>query len=751
MGIGTCSGIDQSFRRTSWANRRTTSTVQIRSPFKCCFPLIPPPHTSRIDIPPLPPLASPLSTLHVPRGRDFTLPDVTGLTTRPCATRVRLKSAMHSPLEKHTFPIQDLGAQIDILHELWEEVEFGDAYPSERSAYINSERERWVQNECKWALSEAADSAVSLPNLFDENEEDACLPSTYDPSLFSPSALSPCPRSFKLQRRNDKPLPDVPPVPRVRQRPSLPLIPTRIPSRSTSSSTASLTPPSSPLTPTTPSPPSSPRAPAHFASSPKSRTFPSSQFPPVVASSNGRPFNQRHATYPSISSTLSFLEDRETEMDKRSGVYVAEVIDQNDRTYAPSSSRIRGGSIELQRTQPLNVSPKRKQRPPLPSLSTSISSPSLRTLAALSVIPPPPLSPSALLCSPMSDATINADVDALAVDNNTIITSFPTRPSTPTGEASPGLASRWSMDSVASRPHIDDVGAGAATSPTTPPKQKKRDRLLSFISRGRAGSVGKPATSPSTPRMSTEALDLDRRPISKGPHFEMISPSRPSLSVASPPVMSPSASTSSSSSSSSASSAFTVVTPVESPSHNALHDRMEQLAAEQPQSAQHSPEAIDSSLPYLQDSDVLPVPSEPTLPLPSPRTPTASFLSPPRAQSFFSLSALKSRTRRRKKLVISGGPLAVEPIRHGAPPTPQDQYLDALNAGRREREQRLCHENVRHWCEGFGAVRKIERKEDGSLHVYWKEWQIADMVCRLQAQVYMKGVGRVNLSWDYVS
>ena len=32
------------------------------------------------------------------------------------------------------------------------------------------------------------------------------------------------------------------------------------------------------------------------------------------------------------------------------------------------------------------------------------------------------------------------------------------------------------------------------------------------------------------------------------------------------------------------------------------------------------------------------------------------------------------------------------------------------------------------WCESFGPVRRVERKPDGSLHVHWKDWQVADMV-----------------------
>ena len=46
----------------------------------------------------------------------------------------------------------------------------------------------------------------------------------------------------------------------------------------------------------------------------------------------------------------------------------------------------------------------------------------------------------------------------------------------------------------------------------------------------------------------------------------------------------------------------------------------------------------------------------------------------------------------------------------------------------RQVEQRRRVQNVVRWCESFGPVRKIETKEDGSLHVYWKDWEVADMV-----------------------
>lgn len=75
---------------------------------------------------------------------------------------------------------------------------------------------------------------------------------------------------------------------------------------------------------------------------------------------------------------------------------------------------------------------------------------------------------------------------------------------------------------------------------------------------------------------------------------------------------------------------------------------------------------------------------------------------------------------------------------------PEDLY-------HRQQEQQRRVQNVVKWCESFGTLRKIETKDDGSLHVYWKDWEVADMVCRIQAQVVIKEVGRVSLAWSYIS
>ena len=48
--------------------------------------------------------------------------------------------------------------------------------------------------------------------------------------------------------------------------------------------------------------------------------------------------------------------------------------------------------------------------------------------------------------------------------------------------------------------------------------------------------------------------------------------------------------------------------------------------------------------------------------------------------------------------------------------------------------QRSDEENLRRfnavvdWCKKFGEVRRVERKDNGTVHIHWKEWEVADMV-----------------------
>lgn len=96
--------------------------------------------------------------------------------------------------------------------------------------------------------------------------------------------------------------------------------------------------------------------------------------------------------------------------------------------------------------------------------------------------------------------------------------------------------------------------------------------------------------------------------------------------------------------------------------------------------------------------------------------------------------------RRQKKLVISN-----------VQPTWRDDNPNEPEQERRERVRKQRYENVVLWCKSFGEIRKLECKPDGSVHVYYREWEVADMVCRVHGQVYIKDVGRVNLSWHYLN
>jgi len=89
--------------------------------------------------------------------------------------------------------------------------------------------------------------------------------------------------------------------------------------------------------------------------------------------------------------------------------------------------------------------------------------------------------------------------------------------------------------------------------------------------------------------------------------------------------------------------------------------------------------------------------------------------------SFGSVSAAiaSPRHKRKRKLIISG-----------IPPGDEKRY-----------------EAVKKWCESFGEVNSISREFNGNLYVDFRKAEVADTVCRLQARVYIKGVGSVCLSY----
>ena len=66
-----------------------------------------------------------------------------------------------------------------------------------------------------------------------------------------------------------------------------------------------------------------------------------------------------------------------------------------------------------------------------------------------------------------------------------------------------------------------------------------------------------------------------------------------------------------------------------------------------------------------------------------------------------------------------------------APVPSTDDYGRSQIAAAREREQSLREDALLRWCESFGVVRRFERRENGDIHVYWKEWEVADTVSLL--------------------
>lgn len=424
--------------------------------------------------------------------------------------------------------------------------------------------------------------------------------------------------------------------------------------------------------------------------------------------------------------------------------------------------------------------PKRPQRPVLPALTltTSISTPHLRSTVLSS---PASSSSGSSLASHTTVGAVRGSVKEAA-------TSVSDQTCGGCEASSSQPTSRWSMDSVASRPTavsfhpMGDTPATVPGTPQTPTSGRKRDRLMSFITRGRSGSLGKslPPIPNSVNPGQDNTVPLPRPSVSREPSFVILSP-RPSLSA--PPAPSPYAPamatptatmlSTSSSDSSITSSASSLQTPVSLEMHrHALPGKHGDLYA--PDSSAFMPEAYAASMaqgagdsllpPFEYDQDAYqhstPPPSpppEPTLPLPSPGTPTASFLVSPqqRSQSFFALPFMKGSKRRDKKLVITGVPL--------------EDADDGRETDWKTTEKRRRYGNVVRWCEGFGEVRKIERKPDGTLHVFWRDWESADMVrpsshhrsprineniiqvCRVHAQVYIKDVGRVSLAWQYIN
>ncbi|PSR71413.1 hypothetical protein PHLCEN_2v12680 [Hermanssonia centrifuga] len=422
-----------------------------------------------------------------------------------------------------------------------------------------------------------------------------------------------------------------------------------------------------------------------------------------------------HATFPSISSTLSLLEERKTEVEKRSGVLVTELDPQeaaveSNRTSSSESTIIAHAARRSNREalHVLSVSngsatfPKRNIRP---TLNLSTSSPQLRELAELANVPPSPIT----ACSPMPQQSS--------------FVSLATSISSPLASSSMLLsnnASRWSVDSTGEKERRPTVATPPATgdSPSSSAKPRKRDRLISFISRGRAGSLGKqqnsaPSTTPNSPRGEYDMLSPYEsqfgRVSSSSQASLPIGSRRPSRTYSITPIAS------------SSSSSSTLPTPADSQSDFIADPFC-------PASPTFAPVSYlpDFESPTEATFDMGSYsPPAPTHPLPSPGVPTSSFFLPVRERqpSFPFLSAMsrKKAQRRKKILVISSISTAVDP----APESDGRLQIEAL---RREREQKKRVEGVLRWSEGFGPVKRVENRPDGSLHVHWKDWETADLV-----------------------
>ncbi|KAF7794079.1 hypothetical protein EIP86_005209 [Pleurotus ostreatoroseus] len=465
-----------------------------------------------------------------------------------------------------------------------------------------------------------------------------------------------------------------------------------------------------------------------------------------------------HAAFPSISSTLSLLEERETEFEKRSGVIVTEDGVQPPPPTAPSSRNSSESTILAHAARrsvsadPLMVSsngkgsdgvPMRKPRPTL-NLTTSKSSLQLQELAELAQIPASPILAAPYTSSPTTiTPPITSPTDTPSprtVRHKGSFASLSPPVSSPLASSSfllPPIEveppSRWSMDSV-SRPT-------QVAEPSSSPKPRKRGRFMSLITRARTGSVSKPQ--PRSSSMSHDEFGLASPNESSFSHnstnstSSLISQGRYSNCPAPPPMATSPSTTSTTSSSSN------LPTPADS-----------QCDINADPFCPASPTFLPSS--YLPDPSPIydevdgrmSPPPEPTLPAPSPSMPTPSLFAPARTQSsipFLSAALSKTKLRRRKrKLVISC--ISSADLGH-----PQSEGRAQLEALRRERDAQKRCESIRKWCESFGPVRRVERKPDGSLHVHWKDWEVADTVCRVNGQVTIKGVGRVSLAWRYVN
>ncbi|KAI0337618.1 hypothetical protein BDW22DRAFT_862553 [Trametopsis cervina] len=378
----------------------------------------------------------------------------------------------------------------------------------------------------------------------------------------------------------------------------------------------------------------------------------------------------------------------------------------------------RSSSDALQVLSAAEGSPKRRPRPKL-TLASSTSTPQLRELAELANTPASPI-----LSHQPSLASLATSFASGAPSTVNLLPPFSLE----------APSSRWSMDSTDHHAIIRPViTSPIAESPqASPAKTKTRDRLMSFISRARAGSVDKQSTSPTrgdhSPR-SPRDYDFGLPPQSG--LSSTMSSRRTSRSTYAPQPISTATSTTSSQSDTS------IVTP---------GDSQQDVTSPDPFRSASTSFTPVSFMPDLTDTPDTPAaneldffPLEPTLPPPSPDVPTPSLFLPAKPESLLSSLARKAIRRRKKKLVIS------------VMPSPYDDDSDG-EAGRmrRAREQKQRDDHILRWCDNLGTVRHFECL-DGDFHVYWRDSEVAEMVSRVGSQVIIRGVGRVSLSWRYVN
>ncbi|KAI0088790.1 hypothetical protein BDY19DRAFT_147077 [Irpex rosettiformis] len=245
----------------------------------------------------------------------------------------------------------------------------------------------------------------------------------------------------------------------------------------------------------------------------------------------------------------------------------------------------------------------------------------------------------------------------------------------------------------------------------SPVKPRKRDRLMSFISRARAGSVTKQSTSPTreefdlpTPQSSQFGSLVSLPRISTG-----TSSKRTSRSVYAPQPMAVTPSTASTSSASDTS----LVTPGASqPDVSTIQEHVVQADVFGTASPTFTPSSFMPDMSDNTDVSIIddmyePTSLEPTLPPPTPGSSTPSFFLPPKQEGLFASFARKTVRRRKKKLIVSwlSGQI-----------TSTDGLGRSQYGTAREREQRLREDRLLKWCESFGVVRRFERRENGYPH-----------------------------------